>query len=120
MDNERKELFRQKLNSMITELEEEVSSTLDQMKTGATAYPDPTDRATLEADRNLELRIRDRERKLKKKIQEALERLDADTFGICEVCEEEIGHERLLARPVTTLCINCKAEQEQEEEQHGV
>lgn len=119
MDNEHKELFREKLNGMILELEEEVSSTLDGMRSDSTAFPDPTDRATLETDRTLELRIRDRERKLRKKIQEALDRLENDTFGICEVCEESIGFERLLARPVTTLCIRCKEEQEQDEDKHS-
>lgn len=119
MDPDRIELFKDKLNGMIVELEEEVSSTLDGMRNGSGAFPDPTDRATMEAERNLELRIRDRERKLRKKIQEALERIENGTFGICEVCEEEISMERLLARPVTTLCINCKAEQEQDEEKHN-
>ena len=78
-------------------------------------FPDPTDRASLEADRNSILRIRDRERKLMVKIQEALRRLDRGEFGICEDCGEEIGIDRLKARPVTTLCIDCKSTQEVEE-----
>jgi len=78
-------------------------------------FPDPTDRPSMEASRNSVLRIRDRERKLIFKIQEALQRLDNGEYGICEQCGEEIGIERLKARPVTTLCISCKSSQEIEE-----
>ena len=80
-----------------------------------TNFPDPTDRASLESDRNFELRIRDRERKLILKIREAIERLDEGEFGICESCGEDISEARLKARPVTTLCIDCKTEQERQE-----
>ena len=76
---------------------------------------DPTDRASLESDRNFELRIRDRERKLIGKIREAIERIDDGTYGQCESCEEEIGLARLKVRPVTTMCIDCKTEQERQE-----
>ena len=110
--------MRARLNEMLEDLENEVSSTVDGMRKGGGAFPDPTDRATMESDRNLTLRIRDRERKLRNKIEEALARIETGTFGICEVCEEEIGYARLEARPVTTLCINCKSEQEQDEEKH--
>jgi len=82
-------------------------------------FPDPVDRASLESDRNFLLRIRDRERKLIGKIQKALERVENETFGICERCGEDISEERLKARPVTTLCINCKAEQENKEKLMG-
>ena len=82
--------------------------------------PDPADRATLESDRNFELRIRDRERKLINKIKEALERIEDGTYGICESCEEDISEERLKARPVTTLCIDCKTKQEDEERLKGI
>ena len=78
-------------------------------------FPDPTDRASMESNRNSILRIRDRERKLIFKIQEALQRLNDGEYGICEGCGEEIGIERLKARPVTTLCIACKSRQEIEE-----
>jgi len=78
-------------------------------------FPDPTDRARLEYDRNLTLRIRDRERKLISKIDEALGRIDDGSYGRCEECGDEIGVERLRARPVTTLCIACKSQQEAEE-----
>ena len=105
---------------MLEELEGEVSSTVDGMRAAGGAFPDPTDRATLESEHSLTLRIRDRERKLRNKIEDALARIEDGTFGICEVCEEEIGFKRLEARPVTTLCINCKSEQEQDEEKHGI
>ena len=75
-------------------------------------FPDPTDRASLEGNRNLTLRIRDRERKLITKIDEALERISDGSYGVCEDCGGVIGVERLRARPVTTLCIACKSEQE--------
>jgi DnaK suppressor protein len=120
VNQEQIEQLRAKLNGMLGELEDEVSSTLDGMRQDGGAFPDPTDRATMESERNLTLRIRDRERKLRKKIEEALARLLDGTFGICEVCGEEISYKRLEARPVTTLCINCKSEQEQDEEQHQI
>jgi len=75
-------------------------------------FPDPTDRASLEGNRNLTLRIRDRERKLITKINEALGRIADGSYGVCEDCGGLIGVERLRARPVTTLCIACKSEQE--------
>ncbi len=116
MNQEHLELLRGKLHGMLQELEDEVSTTVNGMRNDGGAFPDPADRATLESDRNLTLRIRDRERKLRNKIEEALARIDDGTFGICEVCEEEIEFARLEARPVTTFCINCKAEQELDEE----
>jgi DnaK suppressor protein len=78
-------------------------------------FPDPTDRASLESDRALILRMRDRERKLLTKIDEAVKRLDSGSYGRCEECGDEIGLERLKARPVTTLCIACKSDQEARE-----
>jgi DnaK suppressor protein len=78
-------------------------------------FPDPTDRASLESDRALILRMRDRERKLLTKIDEAVKRIDAGAYGRCEECGDEIGIERLKARPVTTLCIGCKSDQEARE-----
>ena len=78
-------------------------------------FPDPTDRASLEGNRNLTLRIRDRERKLITKIDEALGRIADGSYGVCEDCGGSIGVERLRARPVTTLCIACKSEQEASE-----
>jgi DnaK suppressor protein len=83
------------------------------------AFPDVSDQASAEIDQNFSMRIRDRERKLLKKIDEALERMNAATYGICERCGGDIPYKRLKARPVTTLCINCKTLQEQEEQARG-
>jgi len=80
------------------------------------AFPDVSDQASAEVDQNFSMRIRDRERKLLKKINEALEQLNTGTYGICEQCGGEIPYKRLKARPVTTLCIECKTLQEQEEQ----
>jgi DnaK suppressor protein len=115
MKKEKLEEFRQLLKSQIDGLLREAGKTVLEMTDEKTNFPDPTDRASLESDRNFELRIRDRERKLIGKIQEALERIDDGEFGICESCNEEIGEARLRARPVTTLCIDCKTEQERQE-----
>jgi len=82
---------------------------------GQEALPDVNDQASVEADQNFSLRIREREQRLIKKIDEALARMDQNTYGICERCEEEIPYPRLKARPVTTLCIDCKTLEEQEE-----
>lgn len=82
-------------------------------------FADPTDRAALESDRNFLLRMRDRERKLIVKIDEAFERIDDGSYGRCEECGGEIGIERLKARPVTTLCIGCKSAQEAREQKQG-
>ncbi|MDY0270612.1 RNA polymerase-binding protein DksA [Trichloromonas sp.] len=115
MDKEKLEEFRLLLQSQIDGLLREADKTVSEMTDEKTNFPDPTDRASLESDRNFELRIRDRERKLIMKIQEAIERIDSGEFGICESCGEEIGEARLRARPVTTLCIDCKTEQERQE-----
>lgn len=79
-------------------------------------FPDPTDRALLESNRNFTLRIRDRERKLLAKIREAIKRIDGGTFGTCEGCGGEIEEKRLIARPMTTMCIDCKTVAEEEEQ----
>ncbi|MGH7230074.1 MAG: RNA polymerase-binding protein DksA [Nitrospiraceae bacterium] len=79
------------------------------------AFPDLSDQATAEVDQNFELRLKERHQKLLKKIDEALDRMATNTYGICERCGEEIPFKRLKARPVTTLCIDCKTLQEQEE-----
>lgn len=79
-------------------------------------FPDVSDQASAEVDQNFSMRIRDREQKLLKKIDEALDRMKAGIYGICERCTEDIPYKRLKARPVTTLCIECKTLQEQEEQ----
>lgn len=114
MNKKEVEFFRDLLNQRIQELRSEAGKTVDDMDEDEN-FPDPSDRASMESNRNSVLRIRDRERKLIFKIQQALQRLEAGEFGICEECGEQIAMERLKARPVTTLCIECKANQEVEE-----
>jgi DnaK suppressor protein len=84
-------------------------------RSGMESFPDVSDQASAETDQNFSFRIRERERKLLKKIDEALSRMATHTYGICERCEGDIPYKRLKARPVTTLCINCKTSQEEEE-----
>lgn len=115
MEQERIDEFRKILQAQLDELLKEAGKTVSEMTDEKANFPDPTDRASLESDRNFELRIRDRERKLIAKIREAIERIEEGEFGICESCEEEIAEARLRARPVTTLCIDCKTEQERQE-----
>lgn len=117
MERERLESFRELLNERLKAILEEAGKTVKGMTNDRDSFPDPTDRANLETDRNFLLRIRDRERKLIGKITEALARIDDGTFGICEECGEEISEERLKARPMTTLCIDCKTKAEEEEKQ---
>ena len=109
------EEFRQLLQGQMDQLLLDADKTVSEMTDEKTNFPDPTDRASLESDRNFELRIRDRERKLISKIREALDRIEAGEFGECEDCGDMIGEARLKARPVTTLCIECKTEQERQE-----
>jgi len=115
MKKERIEYFRDLLTKRLEGLLAEAVKTIEDMSDEEETFPDPTDRASLESDRNFLLRIRDRERKLIVKIKEALDRIENGTFGICEVCGEEISEERLKARPVTTLCIDCKTDEEEKE-----
>jgi len=115
MDKETLEEFRKILTDQLASLNQDADKTVADMTEENPNFPDPTDRASVESDRNFELRIRDRERKLVHKIRQALKRIDDGEFGLCENCEEEIGTERLRARPVTTLCIDCKTEQERQE-----
>ncbi|MFH0809576.1 MAG: RNA polymerase-binding protein DksA [Pseudomonadota bacterium] len=119
MTPEKKELFKQLLTNQLADLINEAGKTLTGMTDGKENFPDPTDRASLESDRNFMLRIRDRERKLILKIKETLDRMDEDDFGTCESCGEEISEERLRARPVTTLCVDCKTKQEASERARG-
>ena len=119
MDSERLEFFRLLLQERLEEILGEADKTRTDMTGGAAPFPDPTDRATLETDRNFTLRIRDRERKLITKIREALERIDSGTYGYCELCGGEINEKRLIARPVTTMCIACKSTQEALERARG-
>jgi len=119
MSKQKLEYFRKLMDKTMAELFDEANKTVSDMTTHNGNLPDPADRATLESDRNFTLRIRDRERKLIGKIKEALQRIESGTYGICESCGEEISEARLKARPVTTLCIECKTKQEQEEKLRG-
>ncbi|MBM4270619.1 MAG: RNA polymerase-binding protein DksA [Deltaproteobacteria bacterium] len=119
MKPEKLQVFRYMLNQKMNELLDEAEKTVNDMTTGKENFPDPNDRASLESDRNFELRIRDRERKLIVKIQEAIKRIDDGVFGICEVCSGPISEKRLMARPVTTQCIDCKTKQEKLEKLKG-
>lgn len=119
MSQPQEEHFRQILLAWKHALMEEVDRTVHHMQDEAANFPDPNDRATQESEFSLELRTRDRERKLLKKIDEALERLDEGEFGFCETCGVEIGIRRLEARPTATQCIDCKTLDEIREKQLG-
>lgn len=107
--------FHRLLVARRQELLLEAERTLGGMTDSKENFPDPTDRASLESNRNAMLRIRDRERKLIAKIDDALQRLRDGNYGLCESCGGAISLSRLKARPVTTLCIDCKSDQEAEE-----
>ena len=108
------------LSQWRTQLMEEVDRTVNHMQDDAANFPDPADRATQEEEFSIELRTRDRERKLIKKINKTIELLQTDDFGYCETCGIEIGLRRLEARPTATQCVDCKALDEIKERQiHG-
>jgi len=113
------EHFRTILNAWKQELLDEVSRTVHSMQDDTANHPDPNDRASQETDMSLELRSRDRERKLIKKIEEATAKIDSNDYGYCETCGVEIGVQRLEARPTATLCIDCKTLDEIREKQMG-
>jgi DnaK suppressor protein len=119
MKPDKQDYFRALLLSRINELLNGAERTVAEMTDENENFPDPNDRASLESDRNFELRIRDRERKLIAKMQEAIKRIDDGTFGLCETCGGNISEKRLQARPVTTLCIDCKTKEEKMEKQRG-
>lgn len=111
--------FKKQLEEMKANIIADVEQTLSEMTNQNGNVPDPNDRATIESDRNFELRIRDRERKLMNKIEEALDRIEDGTYGFCEDCGEDIAVKRLEARPVAKFCIECKTKQEQREKAQG-
>lgn len=113
------EHFRTLLETWKRELMEEVDRTVTHMKDEAANPPDPNDRATLESEFGLELRTRDRERKLIRKIDEAIKRIEDGTYGYCLETGEEIGVKRLEARPVATLCLEAQERRERRERQYG-
>jgi DnaK suppressor protein len=116
MDQEKllyfKGLLEEQLHALVQEAEKTVNGMVHE---GNGDFPDPTDRASLESDRNFLLRIKDRERNLITKIKEALDRIGNGTYGTCENCGRSISEKRLMVRPVTTECIECKTEEEQKE-----
>jgi DnaK suppressor protein len=114
------EYFKELLTNRLDELLHHADNTVSGMTAPKENFPDPTDRASLESDRNFMLRIRDRENKLIKKIKKALDRIEAGTFGVCEKCGEDITLKRLKARPVTTQCIDCKTKEEAFEKALGL
>jgi DnaK suppressor protein len=117
MNKDQLEHFRQLLMAWKRELMEEVDRTMLHMKDDAANFPDPNDRATQESEFGLELRTRDRERKLLKKIDSALSRIDDGSYGYCEETGDEIGLRRLEARPVATLCVEAQERRELAERQ---
>ena len=117
MSEDQSEHFRQILLGWKRDLMEEVDRTVDHMKSEASNFADPADRATREEEFSLELRTRDRERKLIKKIDESVALIDSEEYGYCDACGVEIGIRRLEARPTATLCIDCKTVQEVKEKQ---
>ena len=119
MNEKQEQHFRAILEAWKKELMEEVDRTVHHMQDEAANFPDPNDRATQESEFSLELRTRDRERKLIKKIEDILTLLDNHEYGYCEACGVEIGIRRLEARPTATLCIDCKTLDEIREKQMG-
>ncbi len=119
MGAEQTEHFREILNTWKHDLMEEVDRTVHHMQDEASNFPDPSDRASQEEEFALELRTRDRERKLIRKIDEAILTLDSGDYGYCDVCGIEIGVRRLEARPTATQCIDCKTLDEIKERQLG-
>ena len=117
MSDKQLDHFRQILNAWRDELRGEVDRTVTHMKDEAANFPDPADRATQEEEFSLELRTRDRERKLIKKIEKTLEKIEQDDYGWCDACGVEIGIKRLEARPTADLCIDCKTLAEIKEKQ---
>ncbi len=109
--------FRKILEAWKAELSDDIDGTIHAMQEDATLFADPNDRASQESDMALELRNRDRERKLIKKIEETVSRIDHEEYGYCEACGVEIGLKRLEARPTATLCSDCKTLDEFRERQ---
>jgi RNA polymerase-binding transcription factor len=115
-----KQHFKKVLSQRLKQRLEKTQDAFTDITDGTDRLPDKMDEASLASDLGLALRIREREAKLTVKIRAALARLEADTFGLCEECGEEIPLRRLRARPVTTLCIKCKKEEEAEERKRGI
>ena len=117
MNAKQLEHFRKMLEAWKAELSQDIDTTLHSMQDEQTVFADPNDRATQESDMALELRNRDRERRLIKKINETIAKIDSGDYGYCEYCGIEIGLERLQARPTASMCIDCKTLEEIRERQ---
>ena len=120
MNSDQKAHFKSLLEEWRKQLMEEVDRTVSHMKDEAANFPDPADRASQEEEFSLELRTRDRERKLIKKIDDTIDSIESDDYGYCEACGIEIGIRRLEARPTATLCVDCKTLAEIKEKQIGI
>lgn len=120
LTEEKKEYFKELLSQKLDELLKNGDQAVNDMNAFNEKLPDPSDRATAASERDVNLRILEREKGLIGKIKEALERMNNGTYGVCEECEEEISERRLEVRPVTTLCIECKKRQEAEEKVKGL
>jgi len=119
LNEERKDYFRKLLNQRLEELSSGEKKPTEGLSDMQEESPDPVDQASMESDRDFNFRIRERESRLVAKINEALERIEDGTYGMCERCGRPISVERLKARPVTTLCIKCKKKQETAEKLRG-
>lgn len=117
MSTRQQEHFRKLLELLKADLQQDIERTVHTMQDEATVFADPNDRASQESDIALELRNRDRERKLIKKIDESIALIDAGDYGYCSACGVEIGLRRLEARPTATMCIDCKELEERREKQ---
>lgn len=113
MEADRIEFFRKLLSERLSALLHEAGATLGDLTDEKENPADPLDLASMESNRDFQLRVRDRERVLIRKIQDALQRMDDGEYGVCTSCGEEISEKRLIARPVATHCIDCKTEAEQ-------
>ncbi len=119
MDRQDLDKCKELLKAIKQDIYDDVEQTLTAMNKQPDNIPDPNDRATIESDRNFELRLRDREQKLMTKINEALARIEKGIYGICDECGENISSQRLEARPMAELCIDCKTRQEKQEKEQG-
>ncbi|MGE4232000.1 MAG: RNA polymerase-binding protein DksA [Bacteriovoracia bacterium] len=118
MNKQKTDFFKKLLSNQLSLLQKEMNQTRNQISHDEEVYADWTDVASVETDKTLRLKIKDRERMLMVKIEDALKRISEGTFGECERCGEEISEQRLKARPVTTLCIDCKSELESAEHRY--
>lgn len=119
MDREKLQFFKELLLKRREDILREVAETIKGLEEGSENLPDAVDQATRETNLILDLRLRDRDQKLLKKIDKALQKIEDGSYGICEACGVEIGEKRLMARPETTLCIDCKRAQERLEKIKG-